>query len=77
MVQDNNKINDLEVLIAHQAKEIEELNDVIAAHGQEIDTLKKYVKIKLDKLENTMQDLGGEDHQSVSDEAAANKPPHY
>lgn len=71
------KLDDLETLIAHQANEIAELNDVVTAQAGEIDTLKKYVKIKLDKIENTLNDSGGEDHQSVSDEAAANKPPHY
>lgn len=74
----DNKINDLEILIAHQAQEIESLNEVVTTQGQEIDHLKKYIKIKLDKIENTMNEAGGEgDFQSVSDEAAANKPPHY
>ena len=72
------KMNDLEVQLAHQANEIAELNEVVTTQGQEIETLKKYIKIKLDKIENTMNDLGGEsDFQSISEEAAANKPPHY
>jgi len=72
------KIDDLQVQLAHQAQEIAELNEVVTTQGQEIETLKKYIKIKLDKIENTMNDLGGEgEFQSVSDEAAANKPPHY
>ena len=72
------KIDDLEVQLAHQANEITELNEVVTAQGQEIETLKKYIKIKLDKIENTMNEASGEsDFQSISDEAAANKPPHY
>lgn len=72
------KIDDLEVQLAHQANEITELNEVVTAQGQEIETLKKYIKIKLDKIENTMNEVGGEsDFQSISDEAEANKPPHY
>ena len=72
------KINNLEEMLAHQANEIAELNEVVTTQGQEIDTLKKYIKIKLDKIENTMNDLGGEgEFKSISDEAAANKPPHY
>ncbi len=75
---DNNRIDDLEIMAAHQSKVIADLNEIVAAQGQEIDTLKKYIKIKLDKIENTMNDTDGEgDFQSVSDEAAANKPPHY
>lgn len=71
------KLKDLEVLIAHQGKEIEELNEVVTHQAQEIDTLKKYIKIKLDKIESNLQNFGEENHKSVNDEAAANKPPHY
>ena len=75
---DTNKTDDLEALVANLRQEVEDLNEVVTTQGQEIDTLKKYVKIKLDKIENTMNNLGGEgEFQSVSDEAAANKPPHY
>lgn len=72
------KIDNLEEMLAHQAQEIAELNEVVTTQGQEIDTLKKYIKIKLDKIENMIDDTDGEgDFKSVSDEAAANKPPHY
>lgn len=71
------KIAEIQEFMAHQAKEIADLNEVVTHQAGEIDTLKKYIKIKLDKLENTVGDLGQEDHTSVSDEAAANKPPHY
>ena len=71
------KLNDLEMLIAHQDKQIQELNEIVTVQAGEIDTLKKYVKIKLDKIETNMQESGQEDHASVADEAAANKPPHY
>ncbi len=73
----NKNLEDLESLIAHQGKEIADLNEVVTVQASEIDALKKYVKIKLDKIENNLQDLGQEDHASVTDEAAANKPPHY
>ena len=75
---DANKINDLETLTAHLRQEVEELNDEVTAQGQEIETLKKYIKIKLNKIESTMLDASGEgEFQSISDEAEANKPPHY
>ncbi len=71
------KLADMQEFIAHQDKQIQELNEIVTQQGNEIDTLKQYVKIKLDKIENNLQDLGQEDHTNVSDEASANKPPHY
>ena len=72
------KIDNLEIELAHQAKEIADLNEIVTAQAQEIDTLKKYIKLKLEKLQNTVDDLNGEKgFQSIADEAAANKPPHY
>ena len=70
------KTVDLESMIAHQDKQIQELNEVVTAQAGEIDSLKKYVKIKLDKIESNINDAGQE-AMSVADEAAANKPPHY
>jgi uncharacterized coiled-coil protein SlyX len=73
-------INDLEVMIAHQEKQINELNDVVITQGREIEALKKYVQLtksKIQELESNISELGSGEHTSVSDEAAANKPPHY
>lgn len=73
-------INDLESLIAHQDKQIQELNDVVTKQWQEIDALKKYMqmtKSKIQELENNIGELGAGETISISDEAAANKPPHY
>jgi len=75
--QFQSKLDDLEALIAHQAREISDLNDVVVAQANEIDALKKYVKLKLDKLQNNLQDISETEHKSVNDEAMANKPPHY
>ena len=71
------KLNDLEILIAHQGREITDLNEVVTTQANEIDTLKKYIKIKLDKIEHNLQVDNEKEHQSIADEAAANKPPHY
>ena len=71
------KLDNLEMKLAHQAQEISDLNDVVTTQAYEIDTLKKYIKIKLDKIENNLQGLGEENHQSATEEARANKPPHY
>ena len=73
----SNKLETLETLIAHQSKEVSDLNDVVTKQAEEIDTLKKYIKIKLDKIENSLSDLGESEHKSIIEEEAANKPPHY
>lgn len=73
-------ISNLEMLITHQDKQIQELNEVVIDQGKEIDALKRYIertRSKLDEIENTIGDLGQENAMSVADEAAANKPPHY
>jgi len=75
-----NDISNLEMLIAHQDKQIQELNDVVTKQWTEIDGLKKYVqrtKSKIEELESSIGELGQESGMSVADEAAANKPPHY
>ena len=71
------KLEGLETLIAHQSKEIADLNEVVTEQAKEIDTLKQYIKIKLSKLETSIEEIGENEHKSVSDEALANKPPHY
>ncbi len=73
-------INNLQMMIAHQDKQIQELNDVVIAQGKEIDALKKHIqmtKSKLAEIENNIGDLGQDTNMSIIDEAAANKPPHY
>ena len=74
------EINALEALIAHQDKQIQELNDVVTKQWEEIDALKKYMQLtksKIQELENNIGELGQGEAMSVTDEAAANKPPHY
>ncbi|MEM6812085.1 MAG: SlyX family protein [Pseudomonadota bacterium] len=71
------KLQELEAMIAHQEKVIHDLNDVVVQQGQEIETLKQYIKIKFEKIEVSLESISEADHKSVSDEALANKPPHY
>lgn len=73
-------MNDIEALIAHQDQQIQELNEVVTRQWEEIDALKKYMKLTKDKmqeLESNMGDLGQSEGMSISDMAAADKPPHY
>lgn len=71
------KLAEIQEFLAHQDRQIQDLNEVVTAQAKEIDTLKKYIKIKFDKIENNLQGINEENHKSVSEEAAANKPPHY
>ncbi len=74
------KLADMEVLIAHQDKQIQDLNEVVTRQWKEIDGLKKYMQLtksKLQELENNMGEISQIDGASVSDIAAAEKPPHY
>ena len=72
--------NDIEALIAHQDKQIQELSEIVTRQWEEIDALKKYMqltKFKIQELENNIGELGQGEGVSVSDAAAAEKPPHY
>ena len=61
------RINELEIRLAHQDKTISELNDVITAQWK-----------KLDALERQFRRLGEELEAMGSSEVQANqKPPHY
>lgn len=75
-----NEISKIEMMLAHQDKQIQELNDVVISQGKEIDALKKYVqaqKSKLQELENNLSERGSSEPMSATEEAALNKPPHY
>lgn len=76
----DNKIEELEGIIAHQEKQISDLNEIVTRQWDEIDAIKTMIKRTRDKMnevENQMSDMSGGEPQSVSDMAAANKPPHY
>lgn len=74
------KLAEMQGLLAHQDKQIQELNDVVTVQWKEIDALKKYMlltKNKIQELEHNVSEMGQGESMSISDEAAANKPPHY
>lgn len=73
------KINALEETIAHQDKQIQDLNDVVTKQWSEIDMLKKQLMklgSKIEEVEGIAKESGS-DGLSVIEEAALNKPPHY
>lgn len=76
-VETDQKIAEMQELLAHQDRQIQELNEVVTKQWNEIDALKKYMqmtKAKINELEDT---IGQNKSMSVTEEAAANKPPHY
>lgn len=75
--QINTKINDLESLLAHQERQIQELNDIVTQQAADIEALKKYVKLTKDKLLEIEGQLEPQNALSPTEEAQANKPPHY
>lgn len=71
------KLNTLEEMVAHQDRQIQDLNDVVTNQWAEIDALKR----KLERLGAKMQEIevAAKDVEelSVTEQAALNKPPHY
>ncbi|NCO03817.1 MAG: SlyX family protein [Alphaproteobacteria bacterium] len=73
----HDKLNALEEMLAHQDRQIQDLNDVVTRQWDEIDVLKRNLQrlgAKMQEMEVTTKDG---DSLSVSEEAALNKPPHY
>jgi SlyX protein len=68
MTNTENRLDEMEIRIAHQDKTIVELNDVILAQWK-----------KLEMLERQLRRLGEELESMESDEgpSANQKPPHY
>ena len=74
------KTEEIEMLLAHQERQIQDLSDMIALQGKEIAAL----KTRLDRTQNKLLDIehaGGEvvqsENLSVTEQAARDKPPHY
>ena len=67
MIMIEQRMNELEMRVAHQEKTIAELNDVITAQWKKMET-----------LERKLQRFGEELEAMESSETLANqKPPHY
>lgn len=73
------RITELERLVAHQDKQIEELSDMTSAQWREIDVLKTQVTYLIHRLRDDAHsaDDKSADAKSVTEFAALNKPPHY
>lgn len=77
----NEKLNDIEMLIAHQERQIQDLSEIVAKQWDEIEVLKSRLNRTQDKLkvveETANSATKSGDAMSVSEFAASEKPPHY
>ena len=74
------KFYKIEMALAHQEQQIQDLNDMMNRQWSEIDRLKALLAKAQDKI-NAME-AGGDTGQqgeglSISEQAALEKPPHY
>lgn len=70
-MSDENRINEIEIMLVHQERKIDELGEVVEKQWKEIDAL----KAKLMKTEGKLEEL---QLAAEGDIPAANqKPPHY
>lgn len=76
----DDKFTRLEIALAHQDRQIQDLHEMLNKQWKEIDIL----KLKLDKaqrqiieLNTSSQENDGAEPMTVTEIAAAEKPPHY
>jgi len=77
---ETDRLNRIEMALAHQAKQIEDLSDIAFAQGKEIARLKRQLdmtKQQLVDIESGAKDAKSEIGLSGIEIAALNKPPHY
>ncbi|HPQ51038.1 MAG: SlyX family protein [Alphaproteobacteria bacterium] len=80
MNDNSDDITRLETMIAHQEKQITDLSDMTSSQWREIDTLKQQVYYLISRFKDMEQDHStskADRVQTVSEMAAAEKPPHY
>lgn len=76
----DDKFEKIEMAIAHQDRQIQDLSEMINAQWQQIEFLKRKLELtqsKLSALEGASADAEQESNLSVSEIAARDKPPHY
>ncbi len=73
----DDRINDLEITLAHHEQQIHDLSEMINRQWKDIDVLKRRLEITLNKLEELQNAPASADGRTVSEIAASEKPPHY
>ena len=74
------KINRIETALAHHEQQIEDLSEMIRRQWQEIDLLKRRLastQAKVNELNTGMSENDPNEPQTITEIAAAEKPPHY
>jgi SlyX protein len=66
---DSNRLDELEILAAHQASVVEDLNETIIRQGREIERLERLVEALVERFRAV------EDH--VLPDTPVTKPPHW
>lgn len=77
---DNDRINEIEIMIAHLAKQIDDLSEMTYAQGKKIAVLERQLamtKQQITDMESGAKDAKSEIGLSGIEIAAMNKPPHY
>ena len=77
---EEDRITKIEMTLAHQEQQIQDLSDMIAVQAKEIDRLKArlaHTQNKLLDIEHSSGTGGERAGLSVSEQAALDKPPHY
>ena len=79
-MSDDDRLTKLEMMVAHQDRQIQDLSDMISRQWKDIDVLKlrlERVTKQLRESSSAIYDPAQEGDLSVADIAAAEKPPHY
>lgn len=76
-MSDQNRIENLEVALAHQEQQIQDMSEMINAQWTEIERLKRHITKTEGKLLEFIEADKNTDGLSPTDFAAQNKPPHY
>jgi SlyX protein len=74
------RLDQIEILLAHQEKQIEELSDMTARQWEAIDLLKRRLETvigRLNDMEISARESKTDGAKSVAEIAAIEKPPHY
>ena len=77
---DNQRLTEIEMALANQAKQIEDLSDIAYHQGKEIARLNRQLEMtkqQLQDMEAGSKDAKSEVGLSGIEIAALNKPPHY
>jgi len=71
-------LNDIQVMLSHHERQIQELSEIVAAQARDIDRLKKRLDLAHEKLAEVEQSASdGRKELSVTEQALRDKPPHY